>query len=154
MNQQLTPQQMRRVTTYLKKRGIADEGLLQEMAEHIKGLVTLYVGTGSDFEAAFLRAVSVMKAREMLTGFPARDYAGAGSGYRDKMLPVVMGAMALLILLTGLYLQYHALPFGHLLLITGFVVLVIAFIMALGNLLTPLITVRFHQAFRGKKSMI
>lgn len=147
MNQQLTPQQMRRITSYLQKRGIVDEGLLLEMTEHIKGLVVLYLGTDNDFNHAFSRAISVMKARESLTGFPARDYACSTGDCKDRLLPAVLGLMALLILLTGLYLQYHALPFGHLLLITGSVVLLIAFLLALSNLLIPVIAGRFQQAF-------
>lgn len=147
MNQQLTTHQMRRITSYLNRRGIVDEGLILEMTEHVKGLVILYRNSGTDFDAAFTRAIAAMKARESLTGFPRRAYTCTRADYRDTLLPPALGLMALLILLAGLYLQYYALPFGHLLLITGALVLAVAFLLALSNLVIPVITGRFNEAF-------
>lgn len=154
MNAQLTVQQNKRISGYLKKRGIADEGLLLEMGDYIKNLVISRLNTGNNFEAAFSSALSAVKARESLTGFPGPSYKCSNTVRADKMLPAVLAIISTMILLTGCYLQYYRLPFGKVLLISGGILLTGACLLAVVNFLIPVMISAYQERQMRKNSMI
>ena len=154
MNAELAIYQQKRIADYLKKRGIADEGLLFEMAEHIKTLVLAGLKAGSNFEVAYTNAIAELKARESLAGFPAPSYACTRSVCGDKTLPVVLGMMAVMIALTGLYLQYYRLPFSGLLLISSGVLLAGTAAFVVINFLIPVMTLAARNRAVRKNTMI
>lgn len=154
MNAELAIYQQKRIADYLKKRGIADEGLMFEMGEHIKALVVAGLKAGSNFDVAYTSAISELKARESLAGFPAPSYACTRNIYTDKMLPLVLGIMAVMIALTGFYLQYYRLPFGSLLLISGGVLLTGVGALAVINFLIPVMTAAAANRAARKNAMI
>ncbi len=102
------------ILDYLKGKGISNEIVQSELADHLVVLIEVELDIEPEFETAFFNALKKFNRKDLIEISQNKESFYLHPKFLTKRFLTIFGVISFLIYCIGLYLRFHQLPFRKL----------------------------------------